>query len=162
MYWYLRRTFFLKDRTKTSEKKTRKNVRICSPSSCFKKCGALERYCCWSFQVPILCPSSLWPPPSDPWPPSFLCWTPTRRAVNHLLAPWGCHCVTHLAGGDQSQTSSPSPTEADQRLTLLHFWYSSSHVVSIPKCGMALRDAAHPLTTKGIASKHCLVQTPEL
>lgn len=68
MYWYLRRTFSLKDRTKTSEKekeKRGKNVRICSPSLALKKRGALERYCCWSSQVPICVPApcdpSLWP-----------------------------------------------------------------------------------------------------
>lgn len=140
----------------------RKNVRICSPSLALtekkkkKNIGAPERYCCWSSQVPICVPAPCDPPPSDPWPLSFLCWTPTHGAVNHLQAPWGCHWVTNLAGGDQSQTSSPSPTEADQRLTLLHFWYSSSCVVPIPKRWMALRDAAHPLTTKGIESNHLL------
>lgn len=162
MYWYLRRTFSQRqDQNLWKEKeKEEKNVRICSPSLALKM---------RSFRKVLLlvlsgANVSLLPltPPSDPWPLSFLCWTPTRRAVNHLQVPWGCHWVKHLAGGDQPQTSSPSPTEADQRLTLLHFWYSSSCVVSIPKCGMALRDAAHPLTTKGIASKHCLVQTPEL
>lgn len=94
-------------------------------------------------------------PPSDPWPLSFPCWTPTHGAVNHLQALWGCHWVTNLAGGDQSQTSFPSPKEADQSLTLLHFWYSSC-IVPIPKRGMALRDAAHRLTTKGIESSHLL------
>lgn len=157
MYWYLRRTFSQRqDQNLRKRKRERgKNVRICSPSLALKKCGALERYCCWSSQVPICVPAPC-DPSLRPLTPSFLCWTPTRRAVNHLQAPWGCHWATHLAGGGQSQTSSPSPTEADQRLTLLHFWYSSTRVVSIPKCGMALRDAAHPLTTKGIASNHLL------
>lgn len=53
---------FLKDRTKTSEKKKRKNVRICSPSLALKKnSGALERYGYWSSQVPICVPA-----PCDP------------------------------------------------------------------------------------------------
>lgn len=97
MYWYLRRTFFFlsqrQDQNLWKEKeKEEKNVRICSPSLALKKqtnCGALERCCCWSFQVPICVPAPCDPPPSDPRPLSFLCWTPTRRAVNHLQVPWG-------------------------------------------------------------------------
>lgn len=155
MYWYLRRTFFSKTGPKPLKRKREKNVRICSPSLALKKKqqrGALERYCCWSSQVPICVPA-----PCDPslWP-----LTPVIPVLNS--DPQSCQSSagavgvslshTHLADGDQSPTSSPSPTEADQSPTLLHFWYSSSRVVSIPKCGMALRDAAHPLTTKGIES----------
>lgn len=68
MYWYLRRTFSQRqDQNLRKRKRERgKNVRICSPSLALKKkCGALERYCCWSSQVPICVPApcdpSLWP-----------------------------------------------------------------------------------------------------
>lgn len=159
MYWYLRRTFFLKDRTKTSEKKMRKrkkNVRICSPSLALKKKvrGALERYCCWSFQVPIRVPA-----PCDPslWPLSTLCRTPD---------PQSCQSSAGAMRGVTESNTWQVVTSLTPRLPVpqrqIKHWYwcifdtAPSCVVSIPKCGMALRDAAHPLTTKGIASKTLL------
>lgn len=74
MYWYLRRTFSQRqDQNLRKRKRERgKNVRICSPSLALKKkYGALERYCCWSSQVPICVPApcdpSLWPLTPDPY-----------------------------------------------------------------------------------------------
>lgn len=77
MYWYLRRTFSQRqDQNLRKRKRERgKNVRICSPLSCFKtkntkkkKRGALERYCCWSSQVPICVRAPCDPLPLTPDP----------------------------------------------------------------------------------------------
>lgn len=157
MYWYLRRTFFSKTGPKPPKRKKRKrkNVRICSPSLALK----YKRYCCWSFQVPICVPA--------PYDPSVWPLTPVMPVLNSdpqsCQSSWGVWLshtpdwwwpVTNLIS-QSHRGRSKSDTVAFLILLLLHSFNTKMW-------GMALRDAAHLLTTKGIASKHFLIQTPEL
>lgn len=155
MYWYLRRTFSKTGPKPPKKRERERNIRICSPSLALKMWSSKKKVL-----LLVLSGANMCAAPCDPslwtWPLSFLYLTLTHRTVNHLQVPWWCHWAMHLTGGDQFQTSISRPTEADQRLTLLHFWYSSSCVVSIPKCGVTLRNAVHSLTTKGIVSNHLL------
>lgn len=99
MYWYLRRTFSQRqdqNLRKEKEKEEKKKVRICSPSLALKKCGALERYCCWSSQVPICVPA-----PCDPslWP-----LTPVIPVLNS--DPQSCQSSAGAVGVSLSHTPS--------------------------------------------------------
>lgn len=150
--------FFSKTGPKPLKRKRErgKNVRICSPSLALKTTTTTRS----SRKILLLvlsganmCPSSLWPLPLTP-DPCHSC-AELRPAELSIICRrrGGCRWVTHTWLVVTSRRPHlPVPTEADRTPTLLHFWYSSSRVVSIPKCGMALRDAAHPLTTKGIES----------
>lgn len=136
--------FFSKSGPKPlTRKRRKKHLRICSPSLALKI--QISKKKVLVFSGANKSPSFLWPQLPRP-----LFWTQAGgvRASRSRRRVWWRPVL--------------KPHVPDQRTTLLHFWYSSSScVVSIPKCGMCLRDAARALTTKGIESKRCSFQTPD-